>query len=231
MPKKPNLFDKDKVYLQLAEKLHDKAELKQKIYKKLQEFYAVLKEESIATANSLFAAVKDCQPKVQVSYEDNPPFEFRITAGGDALVAVMQSNIISLQEGHHLLKHKYFDTKQPYLGQILLYNFMEDTFRFNRMNDPGYLIGRLFLNVEGQLFLEGDRQLHYAFPENQKVYATRETARLILWKALSATIDNDLMAPDYQAIQLITYEMKQNFTLTESRGRKIGFQSNWQKLD
>ena len=144
---------------------------------------------------------------------------------------MMQSNIISLQEGHHLLKHKYFDTKQPYLGQILLYNFMEDTFRFNRMNDPGYLIGRLFLNVEGQLFLEGDRQLHYAFPENQKVYATRETARLILWKALSATIDNDLMAPDYQAIQLITYEMKQNFTLTESRGRKIGFQSNWQKLD
>ena len=231
MAQKPKQGKSEDAFNQLAKKLHDKAEIKQKIYENLKGFFALLKEEAFETSKRLYEEIKDCKPKVTVGYEDNPPFEFRLTAGGDALVAVMQSNIIALQAEHHLYKHKQFDAKQPYLGQILLYNFLEDTFRFSRMNDPGYLIGRIFINLEGQLFIEGDRQLQYTFPEREQVHASKETAQLILWKALSATIDNDLLAPDFQAIQLITFAMKQDFTLTESRGRKIGFQLNWPKTD
>jgi hypothetical protein len=211
----------------VAEKLHSKAELKQKIYANLKEFFKILKIEASQINTELTAKTQDCNPKISVAFNDVSDFEFRITAGGDTIVAVMQSNIILLDPEHAFLKRKYFKENPPYFGQIVLYNFLEDSFRYNRMNDYGYLIGRIFIDANNRLFAEGDRQVHYCFDDPDNAFMTNENARLLLLKGISAMIDNDLMAPEFQHVQVITLAQKENYTITEARGQKIGFQANY----
>ncbi len=211
----------------VVEKLHSKAELKQKIYANLLEFFKVLKIEASQINLELTSKTKDFSPKVSIGYKDLSTFEFKLNAGGDTLVAVMQSNIIQLNPQHPFLKRRYFKENPPYFGQIVLYNFLEDSFRYNRMDDYGYLIGRIFIDANNRLFAEGDRQLHYCFDDPDNAFMTDQNARLILMKAISAVIDNDLMAPDFQQVQVITLAQKENFTVTQSRGQKIGFQANF----
>ena len=37
------------------------------------------------------------------------------------------------------------DKNRSYCGVIHLYNFLADSFKYNRLNDVGYLIGRVFI--------------------------------------------------------------------------------------
>ena len=43
---------------------------------------------------------------------------------------------------------------RTYCGVINMYNFLSDSFKYNRENDLGYLIGRMFINKENT-FVEG----------------------------------------------------------------------------
>jgi hypothetical protein len=230
MPERDYLQIQKKTLAEISDKLHSKAETKQKIWHNLQAYFEILKAEAQKITEEVKKCTSDCQPAVSVGYLDNPPFEFRLNTGGDTLVALMQSNVISLPEWHHLLARKSFPKSIPYLGQILLYNFMEDSFRYGRLSDPGYLVGRIFINVENQIFVEGERNLHYVFG-TKPVKADASTAKTILLKSIVAMIDNDLIAPQYPEIQLITLEQKEDFTLSESRGQKIGFRNQWQETD
>ena len=214
----------------VVEKLQNKAQLKQKIYANLKEFFKILKIEATQINLELSSKTKDYSPQVSVAFSDVSDFEFKLNAGGDTLVAVMQSNIIQLNPEHPFLKRKYFRENTPYFGQIVLYNFMEDSFRYNRMNDYGYLIGRIFIDANNRLFAEGDRQVHYCFDDPDNAFMTNENARLILLKAISAMIDNDLMAPEFQQVQVITLAQKENYTITEARGQKIGFQASYNEV-
>jgi len=219
---------KDEDMLEIvSQKLHVKAELKQKIYANLKEFFRILKIEAQQINSELTEKTADCNPKISTAFNDLSEFEFRITTGGDTLVAVMQSNIIQLDPEHVFLKRKYFKENAPYFGQIVLYNFLEDSFRYKRLDDYGYLIGRIFIDANNRLFAEGDRQVHYCFDDPDNAFMTNKNARLILLKAISAMIDNDLMAPDFQLVQVITLAQKENYTITEARGQKIGFQASF----
>ena len=55
-------------------------------------------------------------------------------------------------------KYVQKDELNSYSGIINIYNFLTDSFKYDRIDDLGYLVGRLFINRHSHYFVEGKRQ-------------------------------------------------------------------------
>ena len=72
----------------------------------------------------------------------------------------MHTDVFEFDANHLVWQSPYVqaDRDNSYCGLINIYNFLSDSFKFNRNADEGYLIGRIFINRERCYFVEGKRQ-------------------------------------------------------------------------
>jgi hypothetical protein len=162
---------------------------------------------------------------ISIKVERTNAFEFIFRIGGDVLIFILQSNIVRLPDENYLSKSKYLkgDVSLRYFGQILIYNFLSDTIDFGRLDDPGYLIGRVLLNRENKFFLEGDRKIVFNFPELKENIVNPEKMRDFVEQLVVSALENDLLAPSFTDIMLITYQQKIEHTSGLGNPQKIGF--------
>ena len=99
--------------------------------------------------------------EVKIEYRDRGKFEAQLQVADDILIFSMHSNVFEFNREHIIWQNSYVrDNKaNSYCGMINIYNFLSDSFKYNRSADEGYLIGRLFVNREKQYFVEGKRQI------------------------------------------------------------------------
>ena len=73
----------------------------------------------------------------------------------------MHTNIFDYQSNHQICKTKYVqqDLMRSFCGIINIYNFLSDSLKYNRMNDSGFLISRIFINKDKHFFVEGDKEM------------------------------------------------------------------------
>ncbi|EIM73912.1 hypothetical protein A3SI_16852 [Nitritalea halalkaliphila LW7] len=208
----------------LATKLQEKAALKAAVFKLTQSAFKRLEMQAHQLAQELHAQVK-LDAGVQVQFDQVNAHEFILRFGEDALVVILQSNVVKLPEERYLSKAKYVkaDDKRAYFGQILVYNFLSDTITYNRMEDHGYLIGRLLLNIENKFFIEGERNLVFHYPELKENDLTDEKLRDMLMLLMRSAVDNDLLAPAFQELMVINYQQKLLYTSGLGSPQKIGF--------
>ena len=88
-----------------------------------------------------------------IEYRSINDMEFHIRFSGDLLVFVMHSNIVTFPDDYGPMPSKYVeeDFRRRFFGHIMAYNFMADSIKYQRLNDPGYLVGRLLVNIEQPL--------------------------------------------------------------------------------
>ena len=74
---------------------------------------------------------------------------------------------------------------RSFCGVINIYNFLSDSLKYNRLNDAGFLIARIFINKDNHFFVEGDAELGFLFNDliNQKI--NKEQLENIINSALS----------------------------------------------
>jgi hypothetical protein len=175
-------------------------------------------------AKEIIEANKEGIP-IPIKVERTNPFEFIFRIGGDVLIFILQSNIVRLPDENYLSKSKYLkdDVTLRYFGQILIYNFLSDTIDYGRLEDPGYLIGRIMLNKENKFFLEGDRKIVFNFPELKENPINPEKMRDFVEELVVSALENDLLAPAFTDIMLITYQQKIEHISGLGNPQKIGF--------
>ena len=207
--------------------LREKACTKQEVYKITLGFFEELKIVLKDICNDLTEALKDCSPEVRIAYEDKGQFEAELTFGGDILVFTMHTNIFNFDSSHyvHNLQYVKDDPSRSYCGTIQVYNFLADSFRFNRQNDLGYLIGRLFINKEKHFFVEGKRQLGYIYNDFEKATLDNEKLRDLIESAILFSIDFDLLSPPYYTVQEMTVfeKIQQTGTMAIRTAKRLGF--------
>ncbi len=115
-----------------------------------------------------------------------------------------------------------------YFGQIMIYNFMSDSLKFNRVNDPGYLLARILINHEGRYVIEGEGRLSTLFNKISEQPINEAELNILVKLALTIAIENDLMAPPYPQVKFITLYQKLEKTQELGAGQKIGFQMSYQ---
>ena len=213
----------------IFEQLKSKACLKQRVYRNLMEVFEQMRHEAKDIADTLHQKMSEIDTTVTVEFEEEGKFEFRVKFGGDMLVFYMQSNVITFAQDFPVMQSAYVqaDDERKYFGHITVYNFLADSIKYNRLQDPGYLIARLLVNKDNHFFVEGAGQMNFLFQDIENNILNKDWLRLVIEKAMAAAIDNDLMGPRYPDIQNITLQQKLQENMAAVRGQKIGFQMSY----
>lgn len=210
----------------LAELLETKACIKQQTFRNVQQNFKALKKEAQKIINHLKTKVERKDEDVKLEVIDVTKYEFHVRIAGDLLIFFMHSNIVMLGNDHRLNQSKYV-TKDPmrkYLGQINVYNFMADAVNYNRLNDPGYLIARLFINFESRFLIEGGGQLNYMGEEVSSKAISPTDISIFVQLVMSQAIELDLITAPFASIKSITLLQKIEKSQALGGGYKLGFQ-------
>ena len=217
---------------QIFEGLKQKSTAKQAIFRNTQAAFDILRLVSQELVVELSRKLTPLDASVMIEYRSINEMEYHIKFSGDLLVFVMHSNIITFPDEYGPMTSKYVeeDFRRRFFGHIMAYNFMADSIKYQRLNDPGYLVGRLLVNIENHYFLEGVQQLELPDNDMSDNLITPDMMKLFVESAMIAAVNNDLIAPPLPEIQKITVKQKiENQQV--SRGSKVGFSfSNRQLL-
>ncbi|WP_229725200.1 hypothetical protein [Hymenobacter baengnokdamensis] len=215
----------------IAEGLREKSSAKQAIFRATQAAFILLRQVSQQLCLELTQKVTtDADASVRIECLPVNEMEFHIRFSGDLLVFVMHSNIVTFPDDFALLNTPYVeaDFRRRFFGHIMAYNFMADSIRYQRLNDPGYLLGRLLINIDSHYFLEGVQQLELPDHDMSGSVITPEAMRLFVESAMIAAVNNDLIAPPLPEIQRISVKQKLE-NQQVSRGSKVGFSFSHQQ--
>ncbi|NNC95205.1 MAG: hypothetical protein HKN92_06540 [Chitinophagales bacterium] len=194
----------------IVEALKDKACTKQKIYKITHDSFDSFKRILQEYMNNLQDVFSNLDPDVHFEYRDNGEFESSIKFSGDTLVFNMHSNIFNFDDSHavHQMPYVQEDPLNVYCGMIEIYNFLSDSFRYQRLNDTGYLIARVFINREKHFFIEGERQLGFLYNDFENMEINDVYIKAIIEASILYAIEFDLWVPSYQDVREITVSQK-----------------------
>jgi hypothetical protein len=208
-----------------------KTNLKQEVYRNTVAMFAVLKEVLRELADEYREQLKDkVDESILPFFQEKGPFEAEFKLGGDVLIFSMHSNVFVFNREHPIWKLEYIkaNAMNSYCGVFSIYNFLADSFKYNRTQDLGYLIARIFVNRENHFFVEGKRQSNevvkdFGIDELSKAYL-----KDIIETAVQYAIDFDLLVPPYDDVKIATVEQMQ-VEINHSRiqtGKRLGFKFN-----
>ncbi|MGV3539217.1 MAG: hypothetical protein ACO1OQ_05365 [Rufibacter sp.] len=214
----------------IFEGLRQKSSTKQAIFRNTKTVFDQLRSCAIKIVDTLKTRFAGDDSSVVIEYRSYNDFEFHVKFSGDLLIFVMHSNIITLPEEHELMRSRYVeeDFRRRFFGHIMAYNFMADSIKYNRLNDPGYLLGRVLINIENHFYLEGVKQLDLSYNDMSKNVISEDTLKLFIESAMVAAVNNDLIAPDVDEIRKITVKQKLEEQQV-STPQKVGFTFSFQQ--
>lgn len=209
----------------IALSLKGKGNLKQEVYQTTLAVFDSLKEVIATYAQNLKEACKD--DLFEVEYKENGKFEAEIKFAGDVLIFNMHTNVFSFSEEYFINNTPYVreDESRKYCGMIEIYNFLADSFKYDRYSDSGYLISRIFINKEGHFFVEGEEQLGFLYKDFDNLVINQDFLALIVEQAMLFSINFDLWVPSYHEVRELTVgqKLQQTGTLTHKTSKRLGF--------
>lgn len=208
-----------------------KTKLKQEVYQKTVNSFLLLKEVLKELADEYRTALKDrVEDHVLPVFQDKGPFNAEFKVGGDLLIFSMHSNVFVFDRDHPIWKLDYIkaNAMNSYCGVFNIYNFLADSFKYDRNEDLGYLIARIFINRESHFFVEGKRQSSELVKDFGSDEMTKNYMREILETAIHYAVDFDLLVPPYDQVKIATVEQMQveiNHSKIQT-GKRLGFKFN-----
>ena len=210
--------------------LKEKSVLKQKVYDNTLESFCIVKDILKSLAKEVNVNLTGIDTRIRLEYTDRSNFDAQIRVAGDILLFSMHSNIFQFDREHPAWKTSYIQKNKynAYSGIINIYNFLSDSFKYSRLDDLGYLIGRIFINHEKQYFVEGKRQMGMLFTNYGSEEISKQSLQLIISTAIQYALEFDLLVPPYDAVKIATVGQAEA-KIQHSRvitGKRLGFQFN-----
>ncbi len=214
----------------ILQTIEEKTLLQQQVFDNTFNVLTLLKEVLHEMSGELNDALEDLGRRVRIEYRDRGKFEAQLHVGADMLIFSMHTNVFEFAREHVIWQNSYVrqETANSYCGIINIYNFLTDSFKFNRNADEGYLIGRIFINRENQYFVEGKRQI--TLRHNNFGTATIDKAALlhIVETAVQYSLEFDLLVPPYDTVKIVSVD-QMNTKIENSKlqtGKRLGYQFN-----
>lgn len=208
-----------------------KSNLKQKVFDNTFSTFNLLKE----TLFELAAEMDDeldgkLDRRTRLEYRDRGKFEAQLQIASDLLIFQMHTDVFTFDANHLIWQNAYVreNRENAYCGVINIYNFLSDSFKFNRNADEGYLIGRIFINRENRYFVEGKRQSSLRAINFGKGEISRDALLAILEEAIHYALNFDLLMPPYEDNKRVTVDQF-NTKLDNSKfvtGKRLGYDFN-----
>jgi len=211
----------------LSRAIIEKSSLKQEVYHKTLDVFNSFKRESEEFINANKLKMRKSRFPILFEYSDRSAFEFQLKFGSDILIFFMHSNVFEIPRDHLVMKSSYIreDKNRSYCGIIHIFNFLADSFKYNRTNDIGYCIGRVFVNREQHYFTEGKREIGLLYNNFTGNVLDQKAIRTVIHSSIMYTLNFDLLTPPYDNIKEVTVaEMQTTLdAMSISTGKRLGF--------
>jgi hypothetical protein len=217
----------------IVELLKEKSATKQLIYRNTKEVFENLVVSLKAKEKSLSKLLKKEENAVKLEFKSNGIFDVQLKFAGDTLLFHMHSNVFDFPPDHNIFKSKYVkkDNSRSFCGVINIYNFLSDSLKYNRLNDEGVLIGRVFINKEKKFFVEGDEDLGSLFKDFSKKEINAESIDEIINTCMIFTLNFDLCSPNFNDVRLVSVHnllamsMNQKIKTSKRLGYKLSHEN------
>ncbi|HEX8516172.1 MAG TPA: hypothetical protein VF868_08225 [Bacteroidia bacterium] len=207
--------------------LKEKSSVKQDVYANTLQVFRTMKQTAKALAADYKQEAAAIDKRVIIEYREKGEFEFELRVAGDLLIFAMHTNVFEFDKSHPIWKNSYIkeDPSRSFCGIINVYNFLNDSFVYNRVNDLGYVIGRFFINKENHFFVEGKRQLGFLY--NNFVHAVVDEAKIreVLESSILYCLSFDLFTPPFDAVKEVSVQDMQaaSESMQIKTGKRLGF--------
>ena len=218
------------MHVRIAETLSRKATLIQQVHDATFTIFGQLKDALHEMSGELNYTLDEMGKRVKVEYRDRGKFEAQLQVADDILIFSMHTNVFVFNREHPIWLNSYVHENKDnaYCGMINIYNFLSDSFRYNRNADEGYLIGRVFINHEMEYFVEGKRQISLRH-NNFGTQKIDKTALInIVEAAIGYAVEFDLLVPPYDAVKTVSVDQL-NTKIENSKmqtGKRLGYKFN-----
>jgi hypothetical protein len=221
-----NLSPKD----QILKTISEKSVTKQLVYDKTLEVFNLIKSVLHETEKEYNGNLHSVDHRVHLEFKDNGKYEAQVKVAGDLLIFSMHSNAFEFNRDHSIWRTPFAQQNplNTYCGIINIYNFLSDSFRYNRAEDLGYLIARVFVNKDSFFMVEGKRQLGYLYTIFGQQQIDREAVKNIINNSILYALEFDLLIPPYDNVKIATVaQMNQNIENSKTQtGKRLGFKFN-----
>ena len=214
----------------IINKLTKKAATKQEVYRVCKSFFDMLKEVINELSEELSNNVLPLDKHVKILYTNKGEFEIELKFSGDILIFHMHTNTFLFDKNHHIWNSNYVkeDKFRAYCGVINIYNFLSDSFKYKRVNDLGFMIGRLFINKEKHFFTEGNGKMSFLYNNFQNDILDKNKLKNIVCELMLYAMDDELISPPLTEVQVVSLhqinQMSQNMKLKTAK--KLGYKFN-----
>lgn len=211
----------------VLELIKGKTTVKRDVFENSKLLFNEFKKALAATGEELINQSKTKNP-IHIQITDKGQYEIRIKVGGDTIIFLMHSNVFDFEKSHRIHKTSYLK-KDPYASlcsQIYVYNFLSDSFKYNRINDIGYLVARIFINKDGHFFMEGKKQLAFLFNNFENDIFNVSNMQKLIDEVILYCLEFDLLIPPYDNFAEVTVDQIEEVSnnLKFQTGKRLGFQ-------
>ena len=205
----------------------DKSDLKQQVYRSTKEAFEMFRSTTRSIIDQFRQHAAAEGREVRFDFADRGDFEFEVKFAGDVLIFAMHTNVFEFSRDHQVMKSPYIreDSRRSYCGVIRIYNFLADSFIYQRDQDFGYMIGRVFVNNEKHYFIEGKKELGMLYNNFGSSLISNESVQNIVESAIEYTTNFDLLTPPYDEVKLVSVgEMRTDADKKSLvTGKRLGF--------
>ncbi len=208
--------------------VRDKSILKQDIFNNIILNFKILKQVLKEVGDDLNARIGKVDDRVVVEYKETGEHEAQLRVAGDLLIFQMHTNVFKFDISNSLWNTSYLSENENrgYCGIINIYNFLNDSFKYNRTNDKGYMVARIFINHENHFMVEGKRQLGFLYNDFINSKINKDKMKSIIQSSIIYCLGFDLLVPKYDMVKEVSVrEINQIIdNMKLSTGKRLGFE-------
>ncbi len=212
---------------QIIQLLKEKSVMKQDVFKNTKLAFETLKTVVNEICEELKHESKTIDSRITVECVSVGDYQIELKVAGDMLVFFMHTNVFEFDKSHPMFKTGYVKENHfnSYSGIIYVYNFLADSFKYNRLNDLGYLISRIFINRESRFFVESKPSLGYKYQNFSGSSIDKEALKDIINELIIYCVSFDLFTPPVQAVNEISLNEIQERVQSDrlKTGKRLGF--------
>jgi hypothetical protein len=205
------------------------AVVKQDIFEHSKIAFDLLRACAINSSDLLSDDISKIDKRVQVEFKDINQNEFWLRFGGDLLIFSLHSNVFSFERSHSLFNTNYIaeDHSRAYFCMIEVFNFLNDSVKYSRMQDVGEMVCRIFINKENKFFIEGMGAIGSLFTDLPNQVFAEPMIDMVVENCITTSINYDLWAPPFNDVRFIPlYAMlEKNGDSPRKTAKRLGFQA------
>ncbi len=212
---------------QILKLLKDKSVMKQDVFKNTTAAFDLLKQAISEIAQNLKQETEVIDKRIGITVTETNNYVTQLKVAGDMLEFFMHTNVFQFDKSHVMFKTGYVKQNDynSYCGIINVYNFLADSFKYNRSEDLGYLVCRIFINREMRFFIEAKGMMGSKYASFSDAPLNKEQLLEVINDLIIYVISFDLFTPPFDAVKQVSVgEMQEKVSSINLRiGKRLGY--------